>query len=434
MPFLRVLDLRERDTTDPRSYEIPRGEVDIEHALTAVEGIVSEVVSGGDAAVLDLGERFDGVRPPSLRVTAAQLSEALAGLDPEVAAALETSISRLRSTCEAELESSVTTEVAPGARVERRMVPMQRVGLYVPGGLAPLVSTVVMNVVPAQVAGVSSIALASPPQRDFGGAPHPTILAACALLGVEEVYAAGGAQAIAMLAYGTETVAPVNLITGPGNIYVAAAKRYARGRVAIDSEAGPTEIAIIADDTADPAFVAADLISQAEHDPMAASVLITPSAALVDAVEMELDQQVAATKHAERVTTALTGRQSASVLVRDLEQAVQVANAYAAEHLEIQTAEAARLAGQIVNAGAVFVGPWAPVSLGDYSAGSNHVLPTAGCACHSSGLSVRAFQKNMQVITYSEEALDAVGAGVQVLAEAEDLPGHAAAVSIRTER
>lgn len=434
MPFLRVLDLRERDTTDPRSYEIPRGEVDIERALIAVEGIVTEVANGGDAAVLELGERFDGVRPEALRVPPEALASALDGLDPEVRAALDESILRLTATCRAELEDSVTTELGPGATVERRMVPMRRVGLYVPGGLAPLVSTVVMNVVPAQVAGVTSIALASPPQREFGGSPHPTILAACAILGVDEVYAAGGAQAIAMLAHGTESVAPVNLITGPGNIFVAAAKRYVRGQVAIDSEAGPTEIAIIADETADPAFVAADLISQAEHDPMAASVLITPSPELVATVEAELERQVAETKHAERVTTALTGRQSASVLVRDIDQAVQVANAYAAEHLEIQTEDAAGVASRIFNAGAVFVGPWAPVSLGDYSAGSNHVLPTAGCACHSSGLSVRAFMKNMQVITYSEEALRQVGAGVQVLAEAEDLPGHAAAVAVRTER
>jgi histidinol dehydrogenase len=429
-----VLDLREQDTTDPRGYEIPRGEVDIERALEAVDGIVTEVVNGGDAAVLELGERFDGVRPTSLRVPADQIAAALDALDPEVRAALEESIRRLRVTCEAEREESVTTHVGDGAVVERRMVPMQRVGLYVPGGLAPLVSTVIMNTVPAQVAGVRSIALATPPQKEFGGAPHPTILAACALLGIDEVYAAGGAQAIAMLAYGTESVAPVNLITGPGNIYVAAAKRYVRGRVAIDSEAGPTEIAIVADDTADPAFVAADLISQAEHDPMAASVLITPSSTLVAAVEQELDRQVAATKHNERVTTALSGRQSAAVLVRDVDQAVDVANAYAAEHLEIQTAEAAEVAGRIVNAGAIFVGPWAPVSLGDYAAGSNHVLPTAGCACHSSGLSVRAFLKNMQVITYSEEALRTVGREVVVLAEAEDLPAHAAAVTARTER
>ncbi len=434
MPFLRVLDLREQDTTDPRNYEIPRGEVDIERALEAVEGIVSEVMSGGDAAVLDLGERFDGVRPTSLRVPSSEIAAALTRLDPDIRAALEESIRRLRATCEAEREESVAMQVGPGAVVERRMVPMQRVGLYVPGGLAPLVSTVIMTAVPAQVAEVPSIALATPPQKEFGGTPHPTILAACALLGIDEVYAAGGAQAIAMLAYGTESVAPVNLITGPGNIFVAAAKRFVRGRVAIDSEAGPTEIAIIADETADPAFVAADLISQAEHDPMAASVLITTSASLVDGVEAELTGQVNATKHSERVTTALTGRQSAAVLVRDLDQAVEVANAYAAEHLEIQTTDAADVASGIVNAGAIFIGPWAPVSLGDYAAGSNHVLPTAGCACHSSGLSVRAFLKNVQVITYSEEALQAVGRHVVVLAEAEDLPAHAAAVNVRTQR
>ena len=433
MPFLRVLDLRELDTTDPRNYEIPRGEVDIERALEAVEGIVSEVVSGGDAAVLDLGERFDGVRPTSLRVPSAEISAALDHLDADVRTALEESIRRLRITCAAEREESVTTQVGPGAVVERRMVPMQRVGLYVPGGLAPLVSTVIMNAVPAQVAGVPSIALATPPQKEFGGAPHPTILAACALLGIDEVYAVGGAQAIAMLAYGTESVAPVNLITGPGNISDAAATRHVRGRVAIDSEAGPTEIAIVADETADPAFVAADLISQAEHDPMAASVLITTSPSLVDAVEAELTGQVLATKHSDRITTALTGRQSAAVLVRDLEQAIEVANAYAAEHLEIQTTDSADVAGRIVNAGAIFVGPWAPVSLGDYAAGSNHVLPTAGCACHSSGLSVRAFLKNVQVITYSADALRAVGRDVVVLAEAEDLPAHAAAVTVRTE-
>jgi histidinol dehydrogenase len=434
VPYLRVLDLRDRDTTDSGTYEIPRGDVDIEHALTIVEPIVSAVQAGGDAAVLDLGERFDGVRPTALRVSPDALTRALDTLDPQVRAALETSIARLRATCAAELEQSVTTDVAPGAVVERRIVPIQRVGLYVPGGLAPLVSSVIMNTVPAQVAGVPSIALATPPQREFAGDPHPTVLAACALLGIDEVYAAGGAQAIAMLAHGTESVRPVNLITGPGNIYVAAAKRLVRGTVAIDSEAGPTEIAVIADDSADPAFVAADLISQAEHDPMAASVLITPSLALVTAVEAELERQVAATKHAERVTTALTGRQSAAVLVRDVGQAVEVANAYAAEHLEIQTVDASDVAAQIVNAGAVFVGPWAPVSLGDYAAGSNHVLPTAGCACHSSGLSVRAFVKNMQVITYSEAALRSVGREVQVLAEAEDLPAHGAAVAVRTER
>ena len=436
---MRRLDLRATDPTpDERdrvyTHAVPRAEVDVEQALEAVRPIIEDVKERGVDAVVDAGERFDGVRPPTLRVPADVLASALSGLAPDVRAGLKESITRLRATCEAELERSVTTAVAYGATVERRIVPMQRVGLYVPGGLAPLVSTVVMNAVPAQLAGVTGIALASPPSKDHGGYPHPTILAACALLGVDEVYAAGGAQALAMLAYGAGECRPVNLITGPGNIYVAAAKRYLQGTVAIDAEAGPTEIAIIADDSADPAFVAADLISQAEHDPMAASVLITDSEALADRVDAELKTQVDAARHVERIRTALGGRQSATVIVRDIDQAVQVANGYAAEHLEIQTADAADVASRIVNAGAVFVGSFTPVSLGDYAAGSNHVLPTAGCACHSSGLSVRAFCKNMQVITYDEQALRDVGDHVVTLAEAENLPSHGSAVSIRTGR
>ncbi|RLV56069.1 histidinol dehydrogenase [Aeromicrobium phragmitis] len=419
---------------DEYRHAVPRAEVDVEHALNAVAPICEDVRTRGSVAVLDAGERFDAVRPEQLRVPVDTMARALEELDPEIRAGLEESVARLRATCEAELEQTVVTEVAPGARVERRIVPMQRVGLYVPGGLAPLVSTVVMNAVPAQVAGVPGIALASPPQAEFGGLPHPTILAACALLGIEEVYAAGGAQALAMFAYGTEDCAAVNLITGPGNIFVAAAKRYLQGTVAIDAEAGPTEIAIIADDTADPAYVAADLVSQAEHDPLAASVLITDSESLADAVDAALLDQVSAAKHAERIRTSLGGRQSATLLVRDLDQAVDVANAYAAEHLEIQTRDAETVSARIVNAGAVFVGAFTPVSLGDYAAGSNHVLPTAGCACHSSGLSVRAFCKNMHVVSYSAEALDEVGRKVVALAEAEDLPSHGAAVSIRLER
>jgi histidinol dehydrogenase len=317
---------------------------------------------------------------------------------------------------------------------------MSRVGLYVPGGLAPLVSSVVMNVVPAQVAGVASVALASPPQRDNDGLPNPTVLAACALLGVDEVYAVGGAQAVAMFAYGYDDepdapgCRPVDLVTGPGNIYVVAAKRLLKGRIGIDSEAGPTEIAILADDTADPVHVAADLISQAEHDPMAASVLVTPSEGLAEQVERELESQVAATRHAERITTALAGEQSGFVLVADLEQGQEVVDAYAAEHLEIQTADARERALRVRNAGAVFVGPFAPVSLGDYCAGSNHVLPTGGCACHSSGLSVRSFLKTVQVVEYDADALADVSPQVQALALAEDLPAHGEAIRVRTER
>jgi histidinol dehydrogenase len=289
-----------------------------------------------------------------------------------------------------------------------------------------------MNVVPAQVAGVPSIAVASPPQKEFGGLPHPNILALCHLLGVDEVYAVGGAQAVAMLAHGVEGLCePVSLITGPGNIYVVAAKRLVKGLVGIDSEAGPTEIAIVADDTATPSFVAADLISQAEHDPIAASVLITPSARLAEAVVAEVERQVATQRHEERIRTALTGPQSAVVLVRDLDQAVAVADAYAAEHLEIQTADARAVAARIRNAGAIFVGDYSPVSLGDYSAGSTHVLPTAGCACHSSGLTVRSFVRTVHVIDYSADALLAIADGVERFALAEDLPGHAAAVTVR---
>jgi histidinol dehydrogenase len=337
--------------------------------------------------------------------------------------------------------------VTEGGHVTNSWVPVDRVGLYVPGGRAVYPSSVVMNVVPAQVAGVGSLAVASPPQREntgeFAGYPHPTVLAACALLGVDEVYAVGGAQAVAAFAYGfadeTDVVdgspvecAPVSLVTGPGNIYVAAAKRHLKGLIGIDAEAGPTEIMVLADDTADPVHVAADLISQAEHDPQAASVLVTASTALADAVAAELARRVAATKHSERVTQALSGRQSGVVLVDDLDAGFDVVNAYGAEHLELQVDNAAPLASQRVrNAGAVFVGAYAPVSLGDYLAGSNHVLPTGGCACHSSGLSVHSFLRSMQVIDYGPAALREVADQVVALAQAEDLPAHGEAVRAR---
>lgn len=429
------MDLRSQNPDNARQYRgsVPRADFDINEALEIVRPICHAVRDQGDEAVLAYGEKFDKIRPDSLRVPAAAIAAALENLDSEIRDALSESIRRLTLTCEAELEDSVTTEVAPGAKVERRMVPMERVGLYVPGGLAPLLSTVVMNVVPAQVAGVQQIALTSPPQAEFGGLPHPSILAACALLGVDEVYAAGGAQALAMLAYGTQTCASVDLITGPGNIFVAAAKRHLQGLVSIDAEAGPTEIAIIADASANPEFVAADLISQAEHDPLAASVLISSDASVFAAVTEALARQVPTARHHERITTSLSGQQSAFVLVRDLDQAIDVANAYAAEHLEIHTQNPDAVASRIVNAGAVFVGSHTPVSLGDYAAGSNHVLPTAGCACHSSGLSVRAFTKNMQVVNYSAQALREIGSTVVTLAEAENLPSHGAAVSIRLE-
>ncbi|MBO9520360.1 MAG: histidinol dehydrogenase [Nocardioidaceae bacterium] len=436
--MIRRIDLRgtgagsDSGSPDYRAL-VPRADFDVEAALHVVRPICDDVRDRGVEAIREYSAKFDGVDTPEIAVPAEALAKALTELDPGVRAGLEESIRRLRATCEAELEADVVTDLGPGARVTQRMVPVDRVGLYVPGGVAPLVSSVVMNVVPAQVAGVGSIALTSSPQKDFNGLPHPTILAACALLGVEEVYAVGGAQAIAMLAYGAGPCRRVDLVTGPGNIYTVSAKRLLKGVVGIDSEAGPTEIAILADDTADASYVAADLISQAEHDPMAASVLVTDSLRLADEVEAELDKQVADTKHVERIRTALAGQQSGIVLVDDVTQGLDVVNAYAAEHLEIHTANADADAAKVRNAGAIFVGSFAPVSLGDYCAGSNHVLPTAGCACHSSGLSVRAFLKAVHVVEYSADALREVGGHVMTLADAEDLPGHGAAVRVRLD-
>ncbi|MEU3094010.1 histidinol dehydrogenase [Streptomyces sp. NPDC006967] len=411
---------------------LPRADFDVAAALEKVRPICEDVHHRGDAALIDFAARFDGVELERVRVPAAALTRALEELDPAVRAALEESVRRARLVHRAQRRTTHTTQVVPGGTVTEKWVPVDRVGLYAPGGRAVYPSSVIMNVVPAQEAGVPSLALASPAQADFGGLPHPTILAACALLGVDEVYAAGGATAVAMFAYGTESCPPVNMVTGPGNIWVAAAKRYFTGRIGIDAEAGPTEIAILADSTADPAHVASDLISQAEHDPLAAAVLVTDSAELADAVEKELKPQVEASKHVDdRIVPALSGRQSAIVLVDGVEEGLRVVDAYGAEHLEIQTADAAAVAGRVRNAGAVFVGPWSPVSLGDYAAGSNHVLPTGGCACHSSGLSVQSFLRGIHIVDYTEDALAEVAHHVVTLAEAEDLPAHGAAIKAR---
>lgn len=434
--MLRLIDLRGRAASGERldyADVVPRGAFDVAAAVEVVRPICDDVAVRGTAALAEYSDRFDHVVPVSFRVPAEALRQAEETLDPDIRAAFEESIRRRRTVSAAELgEREVEVTLAPGARVVQRMIPVRRVGLYVPGGLAPLSSSVIMNVVPAQVAGVGSIAVASPPQREFGGLPHPSILALCSILGVAEVYAVGGAQAIAMFAHGVPGLCErVDLVTGPGNIYVVAAKRLLKGRVNIDSEAGPTEIAVLADATANPVHVAADLVSQAEHDPVAAAVLVTDSPELAAAVQAELPDQVVATKHSERIQTALTGAQSAVVLVDDLDQGLDVVNGYAAEHLEIQTADAEQRAARITNAGAIFVGPWSPVSLGDYSAGSTHVLPTAGCACHSSGLNVKSFLKAVHVVTYSRGALADVARHVEVFADAEDLPAHGAAVSRR---
>lgn len=411
---------------------LPRAEFDVQAALERVRPICEDVHHRGDAALIEYAEKFDGVRLDQVRVPAQALADALTGLDPAVRAALEESVRRARLVHRAQRRGEHTTQVVPGGKVTEKWVPVERVGLYAPGGRSVYPSSVIMNVVPAQEAGVESIALASPAQKEFGGLPHPTILAACALLGIDEVYAAGGATAVAMFAHGTESCPPANMVTGPGNIWVAAAKRYFTGRIGIDAEAGPTEIAVLADATADPVHVAADLISQAEHDPMAAAVLVTDSADLADAVEKELAPQVAATKHiTERIVPALEGEQSAIVLVDSVDDGLKVVDAYGAEHLEIQTADAAAVAARVRNAGAVFVGPWAPVSLGDYCAGSNHVLPTGGCACHSSGLSVQSFLRGIHIVDYTRDALAEVTHHVVALADAEDLPAHGAALRAR---
>ena len=431
---LRGVDLRRPDA-DPRAT-LPRAAIDVEEATATVLPIVRDVQARGAEAVLDWTERLDGVRPAHLRVPAEAIAAAVEGLDPDVRAALEESIRRARIVHGDQVRAETVTTVVEGGTVTERWVPVARVGLYVPGGRAVYPSSVVMNVVPAQIAGVESLCVVSPAQADFGGLPHPTILAACGLLGVDEVYAAGGAQAIAMLAYGVDLpdggrCAPVDMVTGPGNIWVTAAKRVLKGQIGIDSEAGPTEVAVLADDSADAAHVAADLISQAEHDTLAAAVLVTTSPDLADAVDGEITEQLARTKHVERITAALTGPQSGIVLVDDIEQGLRVVDAYAAEHLEIHTRDARGVALRVRNAGAVFVGTHAPVSLGDYCAGSNHVLPTGGSAAHSSGLSVQTFLRGIHIIDYDADALADVADHVVALALAEDLPGHAAAITVR---
>ena len=433
--MIRTLDLRGRQLTKAEiNREIPRAKLDVETAMAAIAPILHRVKNGSEETLRELAQEFDGVKPQNIRVPQSALDKALTDLDPAIRSALELSISRVRKVHAEQVRSEKTVQVVDGGFVSEKWIPVDRVGLYVPGGRAVYPSSVMMNVVPAQIANVPSIAVASPPQSEFGGLPHPTILATCALLGITEVYAVGGAQAIALFAYGIDGFCEkCDLVTGPGNIYVAAAKRALRGVIGIDSEAGPTEIAILADESAYASDVAADLISQAEHDPIAAAVLVTTSTKLALDVETELKNRVAATKHSDRITTALSGIQSAIVLVDSISQGLDVVNAYAAEHLEIQTKSAAKDAAEIRNAGAVFIGRFAPVSLGDYSAGSNHVLPTGGCACHSSGLSVQTFLRGLHFISYDQKSFTEIAPTVVTLANSEDLPAHGEAMTARFE-
>jgi histidinol dehydrogenase len=426
---LTRIDLRGRPDAD-LSQELPRAKLDVAEAVEQVRSVVEGVRDRGADAVREATFRFDGVSLTDLRVPVEALAQALADLDPAVRAALEEAIRRNRLLSTAQLRADETVTVVDGATITERWLPVGRVGLYVPGGRIAYPSSVVMNAVPALVAGVGSLAVASPPKAEFGGLPNPFVLATCALLGVDEVYAVGGAQAIAMFAYGVEGVAPVDVITGPGNVYVAAAKRLVQGRCGIDAEAGPTEIAVLADSSADPAYVAADLISQAEHDPLAAAVLVTDSVELADAVEVELGKQVPVTKHRGRVEEALHG-QSGIVLVDDLDHGLLVVDAWAAEHLEIITVDAPERARRVRNAGAIFIGPWTPVTLGDYVAGSNHVLPTGGTARFASGLSAQSFLKRMSLVEYSREALVQAAPCVTALGGAEDLLAHVEAVQVR---
>ena len=429
--MIQLIDLRNEKTLP--SPVVPRAQIDVDSAVEKVRSIITDVKEKGDVAVLDWTENLDGVRPNSLRVPLEIIENAYKEMPEDVINALKTSIERVKKAHENQIRNSYETSVIPDGKIKQKFLPINRVGLYVPGGQAVYPSSVVMNVVPAQVAGVKSIAVTSPAQKENQGWPNKTILAACKLLGIDEIYSAGGAQAVAMFAFGTKSCKKVSLITGPGNIYVTAAKRLVRGIVGIDSEAGPTEIAVLADETGNAKWIAADLISQAEHDVVASSILVTDSISLAKEVEEELKVQVPQTKHSERISKALSGKQSSIVLVQDLLQGIEVINEIAAEHLEIHTRNSAEVAEKIENAGAIFVGPYTPVSLGDYLAGSNHVLPTGGCACHSSGLSVQTFLKSMQLVTYSKQALQDSADELRVLSHAEDLPAHAQAVDIRFE-
>lgn len=432
---LARLDLRgTTPTTASLRHDLPRGGTDVESVLPTVAPVVEDIRTGGAAAALRYGEKFDGVAPPAVQVPSSLLDAATDELDGAVLGALNEAIRRVRAFHATQVPSDHQEEIAPGGIVGERYIPIRRVGLYVPGGKAVYPSSVIMNVVPAQEAGVESLVVASPPQEN--GWPHPTVLAACKLLGVTEVWAVGGAQAVALMAYGDDSqqLEPVDMITGPGNIFVTAAKRLVRSVVGIDSEAGPTEIAVLADDSANAVEIAYDLISQAEHDPMAASVLITDSPEFADEVEKEIAERYSVTLNADRVREALEGQQSGIVVVDDLDMAVQVADAYAAEHLEIHTRDAEEVAARITNAGAIFIGRYSPVPLGDYAAGSNHVLPTSGTARHASGLSTHTFLKAVHVVNYSKQALEDVSQTVITLANAERLPAHGEAIKARLER
>jgi len=436
MSAIRSIDLTDGFDVSKVNQIVPRAALDINQAVAAVLPLIDDVARRGAEAVVEVTQQRDGVNPEPLRVSQSELDAAAAALDPELRQAIEESIARVRKVSKANLPQDTTVELAEGARVHQRWQPVDSVGLYVPGGKAVYPSSVIMNVVPAQEANVARLAIASPAQKDFGGRPHPTVLATAALLGVTEVYSMGGPAAIAAFAHGLPQIAmaPVQLVTGPGNIFVAAAKRALRGQIGIDSEAGTTEILVLADSSADPRLIAYDLVSQAEHDEAAASVLVTDSAELARAVARELPAIVAATRHSERVATALAGQQSALVVVANWDDAITFSNQYATEHLEIHSRDDQATLAQITNAGAIFLGKYSPVSLGDYMAGSSHVLPTGEQAKFGSGLGVHSFLRVQQVIDYDRVGLEPISRLVEGFANAEGLPAHGEAISARFGR
>ncbi|OAN38443.1 histidinol dehydrogenase [Microbacterium sp. H83] len=431
---MRTIDLRGRELSPADMLAaVPRATQARAEALDTAARIVEDVRERGEAALREQAERFDRVAGHAIRVPAEHVADALESLDAAVRSALEEAIRRVREASTAQVPAARVTEIGPGATITQRWQPVHRVGVYIPGGKAVYPSSVIMNVVPAQVAGVQQIALASPPQSDQDGRIHPTILAAAGLLGVTEIYAMGGAGAIGAFAHGIDAIGldPVDTVSGPGNNYVASAKRAVAGVVGTDSEAGATEILVVADSSADARLVAADLVSQAEHDEQASAVLVTDSQELADAVGAEIARQSAATRHADRVSVALDGPQSAIVLVDDRAMATSFSNAYAPEHLELHLVDAEAAAASFTSAGAVFVGDHTPVSLGDYMAGSNHVLPTGGQARYAPGLGAYTFLRPQQVISYDRAALAEVRAGVVALAHSEALPAHGDAVEAR---
>ena len=432
--IIRFLDLSgKKISAETINHDLPRASLDIDSAVDSIRPLVEAVRTQGSAAIQAIALERDGIDVMPIRVSEVELTNALSNLDAQLRSSLEVAISRVREVSLAAMPAGFEVDLSDGAQVSQRWQPIDSVGLYVPGGKAVYPSSVIMNVVPAQIAGVSQLAIATPGQAAFGGRPHPTVLATAELLGVKDVYTIGGPAAVAAFAFGLPAIglAPVSLVTGPGNLYVAAAKRLLRGVIAIDSEAGPTEIMVIADSSANASFVAADLISQAEHDENAAAVLVTDSAELIQEVRVALDQQVSLSLNKARILEALAGRQSALVLVSDMSAAASLANLYATEHLSLQTGQNEAILTKISNAGAIFMGSYSPVSLGDYLAGSNHVLPTGGQARSSSGLGVHTFLRPQQVIKYTETALSVVANNVVAIADSEGLEAHAEAIKIR---